>query len=112
MRALVALSAALLVCPGCVLDASFDYKYSEQEHKHFATSGVPDVALKTHDGRIEVRRSDGSNVDVTIEKRASTKESLADLVVEASQDGNRISVEVRSKHGRLGDWHFGMSPNA
>ena len=109
MRAVLALSA-LLACSGCVLDATVEYKVVEQEHKHFTVAGRPEVSLRTFDGSIEVRPSDKSDVDVTIEKRGPTKESLDDLIVEASQSGNRVSVEVRSK--RTGGWHFGLSPNA
>ena len=109
MRAAIALSA-LLMCPGCVLDATVEYKYVENEQKHFSTSGTPDVLLKTFDGSIEVRPWDKADVDVTIEKRGPSKESLDDLLIEASQDGNRITVDVRSK--RKGGWHFGLSPNA
>lgn len=111
MRVVLALSA-LLVCQGCVLDDTVADPYVEQEQKHFATSGTPDVTLKTFDGAIEVRPWDKSDVDVTIEKRGPSKESLEDLLVEASQDGNHIIVDVRSKHNRTGGWHFGFSPSA
>ncbi len=110
MRAALALSASLL-CSGCVIDAS-EYKYVEHEQKHFNISGTPDLTLKTFDGAIEVRPWDKPEVDVTIEKRGPSKESLADLVVDASQEGNHIVVEVRGKHERTGGWHFGLSPNA
>jgi len=110
MRAAIAI-AAVLACSGCVIDATgFDDKVVEQEHKHFTVSGRPEVTLRTFDGPIEVRPSDRADVDVTIEKRGPTKESLDELVVEASQDGGRVRVEVRWK--RMGGWHVGRSPSA
>jgi len=111
MRAVLALTAAL-ACSGCLLDATVEYKVVEQEQKHFATSGRPEVTLSTFDGAIEVRPSDKSDVDVTIEKRGPSKESLADLIIDSSQQGNHITVEVRSKRHGMGGWNFGMSPNA
>jgi Toastrack DUF4097 len=111
MRAVLALAAAF-ACSGCLLDGTIEYKVVEQEQKHFATSGRPEVTLKTFDGVIEVRPSDKSDVDVTIEKRGPTKESLDDLVIDSSQQGDHITVEVRSKRRGTGGWNFGMSANA
>ena len=111
MRAVLAI-AALLTCSGCIIDANgFDDKVIEQEHKHFDTTGKPEVTLRTFDGPIEVRPWDKPGVDVTIEKRGPTKESLDDLIIDASQDGNRIRVEVRSRRSG-GGWHIGRTPNA
>jgi DUF4097 and DUF4098 domain-containing protein YvlB len=114
MRAVVAVAAlsAAFASSGCLLDATVQYKVVEQEQKHFATSGRPEVTLKTFDGSIEVRPWDKNDVDVTIEKRGPSKESLDDLEITSTQDGNRIAVEVRSKRHRMGGWHLGMSPNA
>jgi len=112
MRALLAF-AAILGCTGCVdivgshLDSD---KVVEREQKHFTTTGKPEVELFTHDGSIEVRPSDRPDVDVTIEKRGPSKESLEELLIEATQTGNRVRVDVRSKHD--GGWHFGRSANA
>lgn len=109
MRAVLAF-AALLASSGCVLDATVEYKIVEQEHKRFTVAGRPEVTVSTFDGSIEVRPWDQDAVDVTIEKRGPTRESLDDLVVSATQSGNRVVVEVKSR--RRGGWHFGMSPNA
>jgi DUF4097 and DUF4098 domain-containing protein YvlB len=111
MRPVLALAAAF-ACSGCLLDATVEYKFVEQEQKHFATSGRPEVTLSTFDGAIEVRPTDSSDVDVTIEKRGPTKESLDDLVINASQQGNHVTVEVRSKRHQNGGWNFGLSANA
>lgn len=115
MRAVFLLSAAL-ACNGCVdlVGAHVDsrYKVTEREQKHFQTSAKPEVDLSTFDGAIEIRPWDRSEVDVIVEKRGSSKESLDDLIVDASQDGNRVSVQVKSKRQHLGGWHFGPSPNA
>lgn len=111
MRAVLAFATAF-ACSGCLLDATVEYKVVEQEQKHFATSGRPEVTVTTFDGAIEVRPSDKSDVDVTIEKRGPSKESLDDLIIDSSQKGDHITVEVRSKRRGIGGWNFGMSANA
>src|SRR5262249_40479831 len=90
--------AALLACSGCVdiTGARFDdYKVVERETKRFSVSGKPEVRLSTHDGSIEIRPADKSEVEVVIEKRGPTKESLSELIVDATQNGDVVSVEVR-----------------
>ena len=112
MRSVLAV-AALLTCSGCVdiVGARIDdYKVVERENKRFSVSGKPDVTLSTHDGSIEVRPWDKAEVEVIIEKRGPTKESLEELIVEASQDGDRVNVSVRQPRNR--GWHIGGSPNA
>lgn len=106
--------AALLACSGCVdiTGARFDdYKVVERETKRFSVSGKPEVRLSTHDGSIEIRPADKSEVEVVIEKRGPTKESLSELIVDATQNGDVVSVEVRSPRNRMG-WHIGGSPSA
>src|SRR5262245_17476526 len=113
MRSALAI-AALVTCTGCVdiVGARIDdYKVVERENKRFSVSGKPDVTLSTHDGSIEVRPWDKAEVEVIIEKRGPTKESLEELLVETSQDGDRVNVSVRQPRNRSG-WHIGGSPNA
>jgi hypothetical protein len=66
-----------------------------REEKRFTVRGVPEVKLTTFDGAIELRVSDRDEVVVEIEKRAATKEAVDALEVTATQDGNRIQVEVK-----------------
>jgi putative adhesin len=66
-----------------------------REEKRFTVRGVPDVKLITFDGAIELQASDRNEVVVEIEKRAATKEAVDALEVTATQDGNRVEVEVK-----------------
>lgn len=113
MRTAAFAITALLASSGCVdmvANMDGDFKVTERDEKHFTTSSKPEVSLSTFDGPIEVRPWDKTEVSVVIEKRGPSKESLADLVIDARQDGNRVTVEV--KHPKHGGWNFGMSANA
>lgn len=104
---------ALLACSGCVdlVSARIDPRYVEREEKRFQVAGKPEVALGTFDGSIEIRAWDKTEVEVIIEKRGADKSSVAELQVEASQSGDKISVEVKNPR-RRGGIHFGPSPSA
>jgi hypothetical protein len=71
-------------------------RYVERDEKHFTTGATPDLVLSTFDGSIEIRAWDKSEVDIAIEKRASTKEALEQIDVEASQNGNRVTVNAKA----------------
>ena len=76
-------------------------RYTEREEKRFKVDGRPDLAVSTFDGSIEVRPWDRQDVEVVVEKRAATRESADTIEVDAKQDGNKISVDVRvpPRHG-------------
>jgi DUF4097 and DUF4098 domain-containing protein YvlB len=113
MRGPLIAAAVLLACSGCVdlVGSHADWKVVEREDKRFPVTGRAAVTLSTFDGAIEVRPWDKPEVEVVIEKRGPTKESLADLVINATQNGDRIDVDVKSSRPHTG-WHFGPSPNA
>jgi hypothetical protein len=84
-----------------------------REEKRFTTTGTPEVRLSTFDGAIEIRSSDGNQVLVEIEKRGPTREVVEGLVVESSQDGPRITVDVkRPRTETLHGFGFHMSASA
>jgi DUF4097 and DUF4098 domain-containing protein YvlB len=95
------LQAALLSCAAagtaCVVSVDSQAQIVRDE-KRFTVKGVPEVRLATFDGSIELQASDRREVVVEIEKRGATKEAVDALQVTATQDGNRIDVEV--KHPR------------
>jgi hypothetical protein len=88
---------ACLSSSACVVDVDSQGQIVREE-KRFTTSGTPEVRLGTFDGAIEIRSSDGHQVLVEIEKRGPTREAVEAIVVESSQDGSRITVDV--KHPR------------
>lgn len=65
-----------------------------REQRRFTVSGTPDVTLSTIDGSIDVRSWDRNEVLVEVEKRADSEEVAEALVVQASQEGNTIRIEV------------------
>jgi DUF4097 and DUF4098 domain-containing protein YvlB len=79
---------------GCVVSVDSQAQIV-REDKRFSVKGVPDVNLSTFDGSIELQPTEGSEVVVEIEKRGPTKEAVEAIEVISSQDGNRVSVEVK-----------------
>jgi hypothetical protein len=66
-----------------------------REEKRFTVRGVPDLRLSTFDGAIEVEPTDGSEVLIEIEKRGATREAVDALQVTATQEGDRIELDVK-----------------
>jgi hypothetical protein len=84
-----------------------------REEKRFALDGPAQLRLGTFDGSIEIRSSDSNQVLVEIEKRGPTREAVEALVVESSQDGPRITVEVKQPRQEvLHGFGFHMSASA
>ncbi len=112
MAARVLAVAALLACTGCmdIVGAQMEGRYVERDEKRFTTTGRPDVVLATFDGSIEIRAWERPEVEVIVEKRGADKSAVSGLQVEASQTGDRISVEVTRP--RREGLHFGPSPSA
>jgi len=86
--------AASVALGGCVVQIGAD-SYVSREERVFQVSGRPAVSVATFDGAIEVRSWDRSEVRVEIEKSGENKELVDGVRVSASQDGDRIAVEVR-----------------
>src|SRR5262245_45914952 len=86
----------MLAGTGCVdlASATIDARYVEREEKRFTVSGKPDVHLSTFDGSIEIRPWDRPEVQVIVEKRATSKEVAAEIEIKTAQEGNRVTVEV------------------
>jgi len=105
---LVAASVMVLLAGTACIDlVSADLnKYVEREEKRFATSGTPDVSLSTFDGSIEIRPWDKSEVEVIVEKRAVDKDAAATIEVHARQDGNRVTVDVKTQKTSGFGFHF------
>lgn len=86
--------AASMALAACVVHVGADAYTSREEHA-FRVSGPPAVSVATFDGAIEVRAWDRSEVRVEIEKAGENKELVDQIQVAATQDGDRIDVEVR-----------------
>ena len=93
--------ATMLVAPGCIDIVRADFgKYVEREEKHFAVSGKPELSLRTFDGSIEIRPWDKADVQVIVEKRGRDKSDIANIEVQAQQNGNRVEVLVKDNPTR------------
>ncbi|SRR5579871_816128 len=84
-------------------------RYVEREEKRFAVTGRPELTLSTFDGAIEVRPWDRTDVEVVVEKRASSKESVAAITVDTKQTGTHIDVDVRAPRMSGFTFHAGRS---
>lgn len=98
----------LLVLPACTLDLGAQ-PVVEVEEKSFNIQTKAELVLVTFDGSIDVRSWDRDEVAVTIERRAADVETARRLQVEATQDGDRIRVEVKTPERFTG---IGASPSA
>lgn len=86
-------------------------EYVSRDEKSYSVSGTPEVALGTFDGSIEVRSWNQATVHVTIERHAATEAEAKAIEVDAQQQGNQITVQVRRPRGLSLHW-FGQSPSA
>ena len=105
--------AVLLVSAGCIDIVGSDFnKYVEREEKRFSTTGTPDIMLSTFDGSIEIRAWEKPEVEVIIEKRAASKDAAAAIEIHTEQDGNRVTVDVKTEKGTSFGIHFNNSRSA
>ena len=91
---------ALVVAAGtaaCSIDVQ-GREASTREEKRFTVSGAEPVELKiqTFDGAIAVRSWDRDEVLVEIERRGPDQAAAEALVVNQTQEGNRIAIEAPS----------------
>jgi hypothetical protein len=97
-----------VLCSGCSIDVHGEGAVVT-ETKTFQLTGPADLRLRTHDGSIEIRSWDRNEVSVEIMRRAATTEEAEKLVVNTTQDGNRIVVDAPAGPEnrnvlRIGSW--------
>ncbi len=110
LRACTFVVLAALASSGCVDIVSADIgRVIAREEKRFTVDGRPDVSVSTFDGSIEVRPWDGKDVEVVVEKHAASKESADTIEVDATQDGNKIRVDVRVPARHAFGFHMSRS---
>jgi DUF4097 and DUF4098 domain-containing protein YvlB len=90
----------------CSIDVSGEGIVSREE-KRFPVNGLAEVTLRTFDGSIQLKSWDRSEVLVEIERRGPDKQAAEALVVNATQEGNRIVVDVPGPREREHVIHFG-----
>lgn len=92
-RPAVALLALALAGAGCVINVDAD-AVTVRDEKRFTVGANPEVTLETWDGSIKVQSWDQPEVRVEIQKRGADRDEAAALVVNATQEGNRVRVEA------------------
>jgi hypothetical protein len=104
--AVLALQAAIgLSAAGCVDIAAGEAQFVDTIEKRFAVSGTPILMVGTFDGSVEVSTWDRSEVLVTIERRAASREEADRMLITAEQSGDEIRVQVKSARPD-GGFHF------
>src|SRR5687767_14166556 len=104
LRVLVPVLA--LGCSGCSIDVRGEGSVTREEKK-FTVTGSPDLNLRTFDGAIQLKSWDRNEVLVEIERRGPDTQTAEALVVNATQDGNRIVIDAPEPRSRRDGFHFG-----
>jgi hypothetical protein len=94
---------------GCVDISAGESHMIERVEKRYTVTGTPQVKVGTFDGRVTVSTWDRPEVLVTIEKYAMDQASADRMEVVATQDGDRIDVQVRQE--RLSGLNFNFGPH-
>jgi hypothetical protein len=89
---------------GCIVAGADSGWVTQRDEKRFNVEGKPEVVLATFDGAIEIQSWDRPDVMVVIEKHAAGQAEAAAIEVQSSQQGNRVSVEVKPSASRLLGW--------
>jgi hypothetical protein len=85
---------AALVSAGCQMTFATN-QFSVREEKRFTVTGAPQLDFSTYDGSIEVRGWDKQEVVIEIEKRGADKAATDGIQVDATQNGNTITVTIQ-----------------
>jgi hypothetical protein len=86
-------SVLALASAACSIDVRGEGIVSREE-KRFTVTGALDLSLRTFDGSIQLKSWDRNEVLVEIERRGPDKQTAEALVVNATQEGNRVIVEA------------------
>jgi DUF4097 and DUF4098 domain-containing protein YvlB len=95
---------------GCSIDVQGAGTSTREEKRFTVSAGNPvDLRVETFDGGIQVRSWDRNEVLVEIERRGPDQSSAEALVVNQTQEGNRIVLEAPSVPNRrsvitIGHW--------
>lgn len=80
---------------------------SAREQKRLTLTGTPNLTVKTFNGSIELRPGERNEILVDIERRAQTLEDAKEIVVETSEQGGNVLIEVKNPRRRQRGFHFG-----
>lgn len=110
-RPVYAIAALIAVASAaCSIDVHSQGMSLREEKRFTISSNQPvEVSVRTFDGAVQVRSWDKDEVLVEIERRAPDQSGVEALVVNASQEGNRVLIEAvqprEERRGmRFGSW--------
>ena len=87
--------------------------YTEREEKRFRRPARRSSTCRRSTVRLEIRSWDKPEVEVIIEKRAGSKEAAALIEVHSEQNGNQVTVDVKTQKRNSGfSIHFNNSRSA
>lgn len=104
--AMFGLSVLSVAASACSVDVRGE-GVVKREDKRFVVSGAAELNLRTFDGSIQLKSWDKNEVLVEIERRGPDEQSTEALVVNATQDGNRIVVEAPPPRDSRDGIHIG-----
>ena len=108
MLSVLSLSVLSIASAACSVDLRGEGIVLREE-KRFVINGPADVSLRTFDGSIQLKSWDRNEVLVEMERRGPDEQSAKSLVVNTSQEGNRIVVDVPAPPDRREGIHIGSS---
>jgi DUF4097 and DUF4098 domain-containing protein YvlB len=103
---------SLAISSSCVDINAANFQYLEHEERRFAVETAPDVTLDTFDGSIDVESWDRPEVLIVVEKRGRDRQVTSGMRIEWDQQGERVSVKVRSNPREHADFFFGENRSA
>src|SRR5262245_37837558 len=106
LASVLAVSAPALGLAACSIDVRGEGSVSREERR-FTVSGAPELNLRTFDGSIQLKSWDRNEVLVEIERRGPDTQAAEALVVNTTQEGNRITVDAPGPGDRRNGIHFG-----
>jgi len=77
-------------------------RFTAQETRTFTVSGAPRVSITTFDGRVTVHGWDKSEVTYTATKHSNQEENLKQILIEAQQQGQTITVNAKNDEQESG----------
>ena len=81
-------------------------RFSAQETRSFTVSGSPRVSITTFDGQVKVHGWDKAEVAYTATKHANDPEALAQMTIQAEQQGEAISINATNQNDHDGSISF------
>jgi hypothetical protein len=107
LTSFLSLSGLALGSTACSIDVRGEGIVTREE-KRFTVNGQLDLSLRTFDGSVQLKSWDRNEVLVEIERRAQDTPTAEALVVNATQEGNRIVVDAPAPRDRerihIGSW--------